>query len=176
MSLRNIAIGFFQNKRWQFYKILTFSLCLFSAVHLTLSMTQVPGVWNFKSLWWSLELKCSLQNHKGHNCRVYQVVAGRDSTTWSACSRSAAVWGSTASCPQKHCIVTSRLSFILVSFHIFSIIVANLPLCKLGVRIDRFPATLEQRWKNVQTVQTRLCYFFSLAVLIFGLCTRKTLC
>ena len=25
----------------------------------------------------------------------------------------------------------------------------------------------QQRWKNVQTVQTRLCYFFSLAVLIF---------
>ena len=36
-----------------------------------------------------------------------------------------------------------------------------------------------QRWKNVQTVQTRLCYFFSLAVLIFWLCSRKldkTLC
>ena len=36
-----------------------------------------------------------------------------------------------------------------------------------------------QRWKNVQTVQTRLCYFFSLAVLIFWLCTcklDKTLC
>ena len=33
--------------------------------------------------------------------------------------------------------------------------------------------------KNVQTVQTRLCYFFSVAVLIFWLCTRKldnTLC
>ena len=37
----------------------------------------------------------------------------------------------------------------------------------------------DQRWKNVQTVQTRLCYFFSLAVLIFWLCTcklDKTLC
>ena len=36
-----------------------------------------------------------------------------------------------------------------------------------------------QKWKNVQTVQTRLCYFFSLAVLIFWLCTcklDKTLC
>ena len=39
--------------------------------------------------------------------------------------------------------------------------------------------TSTQRWKNVQTVQTRLCYFFSMAVLIFWLCTRKldkTLC
>ena len=33
--------------------------------------------------------------------------------------------------------------------------------------------TKEQRWKNVQTLQTRLCYFFSLAVLIFWLYTRK---
>lgn len=31
----------------------------------------------------------------------------------------------------------------------------------------------KQRWKNVQTMQTRLCYFFSLAVLIFWLCLRK---
>ena len=30
-----------------------------------------------------------------------------------------------------------------------------------------------QRWKNVHTLQTRLCYFFSLAVLIFWLYTRK---
>ena len=30
-----------------------------------------------------------------------------------------------------------------------------------------------QRWKSVQTVQTRLCYFFPLAVLIFWLCTCK---
>merc|ERR1711951_190180 len=39
--------------------------------------------------------------------------------------------------------------------------------------------SLIQRWKNVQTLQTRLCYFFSLAVLISGLYTRKlakTLC
>ena len=34
----------------------------------------------------------------------------------------------------------------------------------------------DQRWKNVQTVQTRLCYFFPLAVLIFWLCMRKSLC
>ena len=33
--------------------------------------------------------------------------------------------------------------------------------------------SVRQRWKNVQTVQTRLCYFFSLVVLIFWLCTRK---
>ena len=32
---------------------------------------------------------------------------------------------------------------------------------------------LSQRWKNVQTLQTRLCYFFSFAVLIFWLYTRK---
>ena len=30
-----------------------------------------------------------------------------------------------------------------------------------------------QRWKNVQTLQTRLCYFFSFAVLIFWLYTHK---
>ena len=45
-----------------------------------------------------------------HNCTVYQVVAGRDSTTCSACLRSAAMqWGSTACCLQKqHHIITIR--------------------------------------------------------------------
>ena len=45
-----------------------------------------------------------------HNCTVYQVVAGRDSTTCAACLRSAAMqWGSTACCLQKqHHIITIR--------------------------------------------------------------------
>ena len=54
-------------------------------------------------------------------------------------------------------------------------------LIKVILVIMKIPFIIRdvQRWKNVQTVQTRLCYFFSLAVLICWLCTHKlykTLC
>ena len=67
---------------------------------------------------------------------------------------------------QQHAphVITFTIKVILA----LQIIRAILPLSTHG-----------QRWKNVQTDQTRLCYFFSLAVLIFWLCTcklDKTLC